>query len=120
MDLFDFAETQARTNDPETSHLGAMSIESKLSGLRRKFAETCRRIGGGTAQEIAAEACDCPREAESVRKRAKECVDLGFVRISGSARRCRVTNSLAMVYEAINDRGNESATSLEANLQRKR
>jgi hypothetical protein len=100
MDLFDFAETQARATDPETSHLGAMSIESKLSGLRRKFAETCRRIGGGTAQEIAAEACDCPREAESIRKRAKECVDLGLVKIT-HLRKCKVTGSLAMVYEVV-------------------
>lgn len=100
MDLFEFAESQARSTDPETSHLGSLSIESSLVGLRRKFVETCRRIKGGTAQEIAAEACDCPREAESVRKRAKECLDRGFVRIR-EARKCRVTGSLASVYEVV-------------------
>lgn len=95
MDLFEYA----RLSDPVTSELGGLSIESKLVGLRRKFTETCRRIGGGTAQEIAAEAADCPREAESIRKRAKECVDLGFVKVADQARKCRVTGSMAMVYE---------------------
>ena len=100
MDLFDFAETQARATDPATSQIGAIAIEHKLHGLRRKFVDTCRRIGGGTALEIAAEACDCPREAESVRKRAKECVDRGWVRIS-EARKCRVTGALASVYQCV-------------------
>jgi hypothetical protein len=100
MDLFDYAEAQARATDPQTSQLGAIAIEHKLHGLRRKFVDTCRRIKGGTAQEIAAEACDCPREAESVRKRAKEVCDRGWCKIV-SARKCRVTGSLASVYEVV-------------------
>jgi hypothetical protein len=99
MDLFDFAETQARQSDPETSHVGATSIDSKLVGLRRIFVDTCRRIGGGTAKEIE-RACELDGQSESVRKRAKECLDRGFVRIR-EARKCRVTGNLASVYEVV-------------------
>ncbi len=86
----------ARISDPITSHVAAESVLPKLSGRRAEFVDCLRQIGQpATAQEIAALADD--RVRESVRKRAKECVRLGYV-VEVGTKRCDVTGQTASVY----------------------
>lgn len=86
----------ARTSDPITSQLAAVNVAPKLSGRRAEFVACLKAIGRpATAQEIAAQAD--VRIRESVRKRAKECVNLGYVAEIGT-KRCDVTGTMAMTY----------------------
>lgn len=95
LSLFD-QSVIARPSDPITSHVAAASVQPKLSGRRAEFVDCLRRIGRpATAQEIAALAD--VRIRESVRKRAKECVNLGYVSEVGT-KRCDVTGTMAMTY----------------------
>lgn len=95
LSLFD-QSVIARPSDPITSHVAAASVAPKLSGRRAEFVECLRQIGHpATAQEIAALAD--VRIRESVRKRAKECVNLGYVSEVGT-KRCDVTGTMAMTY----------------------
>lgn len=90
-----------RPSDPATSHVAADEVASKLAGLRREFVEGVRRCGGSaTANEAAAAMSGDHSIRESIRKRAKECVDRGLVKIE-AARVCNVSGSLATVYEVV-------------------
>ena len=81
----------ARQADKATSHEAAEAVTPKLEGLRAEFVRRLREIGQpSTAQEIAA-------GDESIRKRALECVRLGFVRECGR-RKCAVTGNSATCY----------------------
>ncbi len=85
-----------RKSDPHPSRIAAVEIEPQLSGRRAEFVRCLKAIGKpSTANEIAARAGS--RIRESVRKRAAECVRLGFVREAGE-RACEVTGKLATVY----------------------
>lgn len=100
-ELFDWAEKVARDSDPITSHVAAANVESSLSGLRAKFAEGVARCGGSaTAKEAANAMSRNPEVVESIRKRAKECVELGYVRCDGT-RRCNVSGHSCMVYHTL-------------------
>lgn len=90
----------ARESDPVTSHAGASHVRPKLVGLRAVFVETLRLLGRGTANEVAAAAVGAGLvgNAESVRKRAKELVDLHWIKVVGS-RPCSVTGCDADVFE---------------------
>ena len=90
----------ARESDPETSHAGAAHVRPKLVGLRLAFVETLRSLGRATANEVAAAAVGAGLvlNAESLRKRARELVDLGLIRVVGS-RPCSVTGCAADVFE---------------------
>lgn len=94
MDLFDWA---ARTTDPQESHEAARVIRPNLPKLRRMFVESCRQLGGGTAQEIAWHATTDATVRESIRKRATECVRDGLVYRSVQ-RQCKVTGQVARVF----------------------
>jgi hypothetical protein len=100
-ELFDWAEKIARDSDPITSHVAAANTESSLSGLRAKFAEGVARCGGSaTAKEAANAMSRNPELAESIRKRAKECVERGYVTCEG-VRRCQVSGHSCSVYHSI-------------------
>ena len=95
LQLFD-SDNLARNSDPMTSHIAAAEVEPTLAGRRLQFVQALRTIGRpATAQEIAA-TCE-PSVRESVRKRAKECVRLGFVAERG-VKLCEVTGKMATVY----------------------
>ena len=91
----DFAEGQlCRATDKETSQTAAADITPKLAGLRAEFVRLLREIGRpATAQEVAALAGG----AESIRKRALECVRMGAVREYGT-KTCEVTGKQATCY----------------------
>ena len=99
-ELFDWADSQsiARQSDPDTSHIAAANVESKLSGLRAMFVEGVRRCGGSaTAKEAANAMSRNPEVVESIRKRAKECVTMGVV-TCGESRKCKVSGNACLVY----------------------
>ena len=98
-ELFDWAESNlARQSDPQTSAIAAEKIESKLSGLRLQFVAGVRRCGGSaTAKEAAVAMSANPEVVESIRKRAKECVEAGAVSI-GQVRKCKVSGNACLVY----------------------
>lgn len=98
-DLFDWADANlARQSDPPTSAIAAAKVESKLSGLRLQFVAGVKRCGGSaTAKEAAVAMSANPEVVESIRKRAKECVDMGFVSLL-EARKCRVSGNACLVY----------------------
>lgn len=76
LSLFDNLQI-VRKSDPQHSQIAAVEIEPQLSGRRAEFVRCLKAIGRpSTANEIAAMAE--PRIRESVRKRAAECVRLGF------------------------------------------
>jgi hypothetical protein len=92
----------ARESDADTSHLASKKVRPKLVGLRQTFVEVLGTLGQATANEVAAAAVGggLVVNAESIRKRAQELVDLGFVRVVGS-RVCSVTGNAASVYEVV-------------------
>lgn len=98
LSLFDNLQI-VRKSDPHPSLIAAVEIEPQLSGRRAEFVRCLKAIGKpSTANEIAAMADGMIRE--SVRKRAAECVRLGFVKEVGD-RPCEVTGKLATVYWAV-------------------
>lgn len=99
--LLDWSEKQARASDPATSHEAAALVRSRLAGLRAQFVEGVVKCGGtATANEAAAAIEENPMARESIRKRAKECLDRGAVRIVGT-RECKISGGNCRVYEAI-------------------
>jgi hypothetical protein len=102
-ELLEWAESRAlaRSTDPQTSVAAAGRIAPKADGLRGKFVEGVRLCGGqATAKEAANAVSDNPEVVDSVRKRARECVDRGYVRVVGQ-RACKISNQPASVYEEI-------------------
>lgn len=90
LSLFDHAAT-CRKSDSPTSKESAKTVEPKLAGLRVEFVRRLREIGEpSTANEVAG-------GNESLRKRAKECVELGLVNVLGT-KCCRVTGQKAAIY----------------------
>lgn len=99
LDGSDLLATPARRTDPATSHIAAAEIEPKLNTLQARFVQAVRVLGGATASEAAKRVVqECGGSAETARKRARECCELGYVRIAGT-RRCRVTGKVAQFYE---------------------
>lgn len=100
----------ARASDPGTSPKAAAKVEPKLKGTRQVFYRTLKRSSIPlTAKEVAAEAVPLDGKVsvdtvidmrDTLRKRARELVNLGYVRKVGS-RICRVTGSEAAVYEVV-------------------
>ena len=83
----------ARASDPKTSKQAADIIRPKLSGLRAEFVARLKVLKVATAQEVAA-------GKESLRKRAKELVDLGAIKVVG-VKECSVTGKNATAYEVV-------------------
>lgn len=91
----------ARLSDPETSQESAAATELRCSHLRAKFVEGCRKRGGSaTAKEAGYAITANPELAESIRKRARECVELGVVRVAGK-RQCAISGNASQVYEVV-------------------
>lgn len=85
--------TIARTTDPQTSQDAADEIQPKLVGLRAEFVRRLKELGRpATANEVAA-------GDESIRKRAVECVRIGYV-VEMGTKTCSVTGKRATVYLA--------------------
>jgi len=82
-----------RFTDPATSRLAAEGVAEKLTGYRAEFIERLKELKQATANEVA-------QGNESIRKRARECQRLGFIRECG-VRRCAVTGKLATVWEVV-------------------
>jgi hypothetical protein len=94
----------ARESDPQTSHVAAAKQRTKIAGVRGVFVEVLGQLGRATANEVAVAAVSAglARNAETVRKRANECVDLGFVRVvSTGPVVCTVTGQLATQFERV-------------------
>ena len=84
----------ARSTDKETSHEGAEHVRPLLKSAQSEFIRRLRLLGGSaTANEVA-------RGNETVRKRAKELVELGYVR-ELPKRPCERTKRNATVYEIV-------------------
>lgn len=98
--LLDWAESRARTSDPETSKQAAIDVSLVVLGLRVLFVEAVRKAGPATANEAVATLEGNPHFRESVRKRASECVKRDLVRIVGT-RQCKVTGRNASIYEVV-------------------
>lgn len=101
--LLDWSEHPARRSDPITSQRAAAKVKPRLIGLRGLFVEGVKRCGGrATAYEAAAAIFDAPMKRESIRKRASECVEGGFVRIvEGAERICSISGNECRVYEVV-------------------
>jgi hypothetical protein len=98
LSLIDWAETNARASDPQTSKDGAAKVSLKGDGLRALFVMGIKRLGGkATAKEISEAMSNNNVKAESIRKRAKECCDLGMVEVVGT-RKCKVSGENCQVY----------------------
>jgi hypothetical protein len=85
----------ARSTDPATSHKSAAEIEPKIGTLHAAFVKRVaawfNRTGTWpTANEVA-------QGDESLRKRARECVRKGLLKV-GPARTCSVTGKSAQTY----------------------
>jgi alkylation response protein AidB-like acyl-CoA dehydrogenase len=121
LDLFDNSEVAvsqygtpiepnqlARRTDPETSKQAARSVAADLSETQRLFFTTLKQFGyPATAQEVAEaairiEAIDQVKavmaKRDTLRKRAKELVDKGWI-VEREPRECRVTCNNSTTYE---------------------
>lgn len=86
-----------RRDDPPTSKQAAEEIKPALSGLRELFYETLKQSNKPlTANEVAVKSAFANRE--TIRKRAKELVEQGWIEPSG-ATICSVTGKTASTYE---------------------
>jgi hypothetical protein len=98
LNLLDWSESICRKQDPVTSFVAAEKTAPKLAGLRLQLVEGVTRLGGAaTSQEAAAAMTDNHSLRESIRKRAKECVANGSLKIVGK-RVCEVTGNQSQVY----------------------
>lgn len=91
----------SRRDDPPTSKQAAEEIKPALSGLRELFYETLKQSNKPlTANEVAMRANETSVFAnrETIRKRAKELVEQGWIEPSG-ATICSVTGKTASTYE---------------------
>lgn len=81
-----------RFTDPATSRMAAEGVSDKLNGYRAQFVERLMVLKQAT-NEVAG-------GNESLRKRARECERLGFIREAG-VRACSVTGKQATVWEVV-------------------
>jgi len=92
----------ARKDDKQTSHDGAEHIKPRLNDRKLEFMSGLRALGGrATAKEVASNVY--PGEFaifDSIRKRAIDCVRLGWVR-EVEPRECKVSGRKCTVYEII-------------------
>lgn len=88
-----------RLSDPVTSWDSAKKTSESLKGRRRQFVDGLIACGGSaTANEAASAITDNYSLRESIRKRAAECLDRGYVHLAGT-RECKVTGNNCQVYE---------------------
>lgn len=100
MDLLEFSDWKARVSDPVTSQQSAEIVQFRLAGLRLRFVEGVKQLGTATANEAAYAITDNPQLAESIRKRAGECVNAEQVKVVGM-RECRISGNRCRVYEVV-------------------
>ena len=89
----------ARKSDPETSQQAANHATAKLSSSQSIFIGVLRSaVGPLTASEIGSIAAKtCGANSETIRKRAKELLDAGRIRLAGT-KICGVTRQNAQAY----------------------
>jgi hypothetical protein len=101
----------ARSTDPITSKIAAATtVACGLNENQALFVATLRKsVVPLTASEVAEKAVEindlakvqqAMSKRESVRKRAKELVDLGWIKVCES-RECKVTGHAAQTYEVV-------------------
>ena len=95
----------ARRTDPETSQIAAREVFERLTENQQIFVFALSSLGvASTAKEIEQKAFSlgCKFEPDTIRKRAGECVERGWVRVAGT-RRCTVSKKHlpATTYEVI-------------------
>ncbi len=85
---FPIDQLPARKSDPETSHEAAAKVELKPN--QQCFVRVVGRLGTATAKEVKAFCISAlgktESEAETVRKRQRECERLGFIETTGERR----------------------------------
>lgn len=105
-DLFDPPVVSARPlyrrHDPETSRDGAQHAAANLNDLQQLFIETLQSMHQATANEVACRAASARPNimSESIRKRARELINLRAIRIV-DYRPCSVSTRKAAVYEVL-------------------
>ena len=104
-DLFDWAESLARSKDPETSKQGAAGIQKQLGGMHHTFLRCLRELGPSTSNEVAERCTANFAKRNTYRRRASDLISYRFfggpkIRIVGT-RVCKVSGKNATVYEVI-------------------
>lgn len=93
----------SRSSDPPTSTDGASETSRKLFSLRLMFCTGVMKCGGSaTANEAAAAMTEDHSLRESIRKRARECVEAGGVKVEEETRACSVSGKRCRVYSVVN------------------
>ena len=93
-----------RRSDPAPAQAAAEAIKPKLAGLREiaydRAVFLCKKHGDATANEIGYmnSGDDSPMRCESLRKRVRELVDLGYL-IEVGERVCRQSGSKVTAYK---------------------
>jgi hypothetical protein len=93
-----------RMSDPAPAQAAADAIKPKLAGLREiaydRAVFLCKKHGDATANEIGYMLIgdDSPMRCESLRKRVRELVDLGYL-IEVGSRKCRQSGSDVTAYQ---------------------
>jgi hypothetical protein len=100
-DLFAWAESLARSRDPETSKQGAEGIQKQLGGMHHTFLRCLRELGQASANEVAERCTSNFAKRNTFRRRASDLVSDKFgaprIRIVGT-RICSVSGKNATVY----------------------
>jgi hypothetical protein len=104
-DLFSWAESLARSSDPETSKQAAAGIQKQLGGMHHTFLRCLRELGQATSNEVAERCTSNFAKRNTYRRRASDLIsDRMFggpkIRIVGT-RVCKVSGKNATVYEVI-------------------
>ena len=87
------AKRLARTSDPSPSHVSATEVGPTLTMHRLNYLRALAFLGGsGTSKQVE------QLTSETVRKRAKECRDAGWICFAGRVR-CPVTKKLATQFK---------------------
>lgn len=104
-ELLDWADSQVRANDPETSKQGAEGIQKQLGGMHHTFLRCLRELGPSTSNEVAERCTSNFAKRNTYRRRASDLISDRFfggpkIRIVGT-RVCKVSGKNATVYEVI-------------------
>ncbi len=102
-ELLDWAETRARTTDPQTSVAAAEGIAPKLTLRCNQFLHALRKLGRATANEVAQQvAPDNMGLFGSIRRRASDLDQMGVIAVV-DRRACRVTGKVVSVYGVVSE-----------------
>ena len=98
--LLDWAESNARSSDPETSKQAAADIRVSLSNLESEFLAALTVLGEATSNEVAARvAGDNFARRNTIRRRASDLIAKRMIEAVG-VRACSVSGKSATCYRA--------------------